>query len=74
MSWDPPFFQPDELLDALEEFLAIKVGQTESTGGTLQPMHVAIRTEESDFSLFVFVRLETLKALDGVVQGGVEAV
>jgi hypothetical protein len=62
-----------KFLDALEEFIAIKVRQAQSLGSLLKPVHIAFRPEESDLAFVIFVSFHALVALHSVVKSRVKS-
>ena len=67
-TWDPFLVCLDQAFDALEELVAVKLGQADCGCTFLQPFHVVFGAEHQDLVFGVLVGLHPLEALVAVVE------
>jgi len=65
---DPVAIDLDELLDALDELIAVEGWQEEPLAGCVHPRHVHIGAEQADVARLVDVGFHALEALQAVVK------
>lgn len=64
---NPSLIHPHQLLNQLEQLIAIEIWESQSCRRTFEAESVAFGPEQPDFSLIVFVGLRALESLDAVV-------
>ena len=65
---DPPLFGQNELLNQFDKLLSIKIRQGQSQRRPFQSQGIALRSEESDIALPIFVSFHSLEALKSIMQ------